>query len=135
MNKLIMEKKLIRLTENDLKEIVKESVNKILKEDDFLDSLNTNKMMQKSSPHTQKMTAMFSNLRSVLNEIGKYANEQGIYSYSTPSSKYKKGKQYSDIKDIIEHMLDYTDILESTWGKHLYRVDNDYKSRQEFQLP
>ena len=32
MNKLVMEKKLIRLTENDLKEIVKESVNKILNE-------------------------------------------------------------------------------------------------------
>ena len=32
MNKLIMEKKLIRITENDLKEIVQESVNKILKE-------------------------------------------------------------------------------------------------------
>lgn len=32
MNKLVMEKKLIRLTENELKEIVKESVNKILKE-------------------------------------------------------------------------------------------------------
>ena len=32
MNKLIMEKKLIRLTENDLKEIVQESVNKILNE-------------------------------------------------------------------------------------------------------
>ena len=32
MNKLVMEKKLIRLTENDLKEIVQESVNKILNE-------------------------------------------------------------------------------------------------------
>lgn len=32
MNKLVMKKKLIRLTENDLKEIVKESVNKILNE-------------------------------------------------------------------------------------------------------
>ena len=32
MNKFIMEKKLIKLTENDLKEIVQESVNKILNE-------------------------------------------------------------------------------------------------------
>ena len=32
MNKLVMEKKLIKLTENDLNEIVQESVNKILNE-------------------------------------------------------------------------------------------------------
>lgn len=32
MNKLVMKKKLIKLTENDLKEIVQESVNKILNE-------------------------------------------------------------------------------------------------------
>ena len=32
MNNFVMEKKLIRLTENDLKEIVQESVNKILNE-------------------------------------------------------------------------------------------------------
>ena len=127
----MVKKQILKLTESDLKNIINESVNKILKEDAF----DINKMIDKSSPHTQKMMKMFSNLRSILNEIGKYANEQGIYSYSTPSSKYKRGKQYSDIKDIIEHMLDYTDILENTWGKHLYRVDNNYKSRPEFQLP
>jgi hypothetical protein len=32
-------------------------------------------------------------------------------------------------------MMDYADILENTWGKHLYMVDKDYKSRPEFQLP
>jgi hypothetical protein len=128
-------KQVIRLTENSLKEIVKESVNKILNEGDFLDSLNTNKMIKKASPHTQKMTTMFSDLRSILNEIGKYAHQQGIYNYTTPSSKHIKGKQYSDIKDMIEQMLDYADILENTWGKHLYTVDKDYKSRPEFQMP
>ena len=127
--------KTIRLTESDLHNIIKESVNQIMKEADFLDSMITNKTLQKSSPHTQKMVAMFSNLRSILNEIGKYAHKQGIYNYCTPSSKYKKGKQCSDVKDIIEHMMDYADILENTWGKHLYMVDKDYKSRPEFQLP
>ena len=128
-------KRKVRLTESDLHNIINESVNKILKEDEFLDSFITNKMLQKSSPHTQKMVAMFGKLRDVLGEIGKYANEQGIYNYCTPDRKHRTGAQYSDIKKMIEQMLDYADILENTWGQHLYRVDKNYKSRPEFQLP
>ena len=33
------------------------------------------------------------------------------------------------------YVNDYADILENTWGQHLYRVDKNYKSRPEFQLP
>ena len=130
-----MRKNRIRLTESDLHNIINESVNKILKESEFLDSFITNDMLKKSSPHTQKMIEMFSILRDVLGEIGKYANEQGIYNYCTPDRKHVKGRQYSDIKKIIEQMFDYADILENTWGQHLYRVDKNYKSRPEFQLP
>lgn len=128
-------KQKIVLKESDLHRIVKESVEQVINEGDFLDALNTNKMLKKSSPHTQKMVAMFSDLRDILNEIGKYAAQQGIWSYSTPSSEHVKGRQYSEIKDIIQRMLLDVDTLENTWGKHLYRTDKNYKSRPEFQLP
>jgi hypothetical protein len=130
----IMKQKIV-LKESDLHRIVKESVEQVVNEGDFLDALSTNKMLKKASPHTQKMVAMFSDLRDVLNEMGKYAKQQGIWSYSTPSSKYVKGRQHSEIKDTIQRMLLDVDTLENTWGKHLYRTDKNYKSRPEFQLP
>lgn len=115
--------------------IIKESVKNIIKEGEFLDAMNTNKMLKKSSPHTQKMIAMFDDLRNVLNEIGKYAEQQGIWSYSIPDSGRIRGTQNNEIKDTIQRMLLDADTLENTWGKHLYRSDKDYKSRPEFQLP
>lgn len=114
---------------------VNESVEQVVNEGDFLDALSTDKMLKKASPHTQKMNAMFSDLRDILNEIGKYAEQQGIWSYSTPSSKYVKGRQHSEIKDIIQRMLLDVDTLQNTWSKHLYSADKNYKSRPEFQLP
>lgn len=120
---------------NELKRTVNESVEQVVNEGDFLDALSTDKMLKKASPHTQKMNAMFSDLRDILNEIGKYAEQQGIWSYSTPSSKYVKGRQHSEIKDIIQRMLLDVDTLQNTWSKHLYSADKNYKSRPEFQLP
>lgn len=124
-------KQVVKLSESDLHRVIKESVKRALKEDIYR---NTHKMLKKSSPHTQKMVAMFDDLRSILNEIGKYAEQQGIWSYSTPKRGHFKGQQYTEIKDTIQRMLLDADTLENTWGKHLSRSDKDYKSRPEFQL-
>ena len=123
-------KKTIRLTESDLHRIIKESVNKVLREDAFdVPSMKT------WSPHAQKMMTMFDNLKNILNEIAKYASQQGIYNYTTPDRGHIRGRQYDDIKKTIENMMDEADAIQNAWGQHLYRVDKDYKTRPEFQLP
>lgn len=126
-----MRKNRIRITEGDLHRIIKESVKNVLNEN--IDG-HFHKMLKKSSPHTQKMVAMFDDLRNILNEIGKYAEQQGIWSYSTPKRGYFKGGQYTEIKDTIQRMLLDADTLQNTWGRHLSRVDKNYKSRPEFKM-
>lgn len=120
----------VRLTESQLHNVIKESVKKLLTEDIYR---NTHEMIKKSSPHTQKMYDMFGRLRDVLNEISKYAVQQGIYSYD--SSTEHVIRRSNEIKMILLNMFDETDRLENNWGKHLYSSDRDYKNRPEFQLP
>ena len=125
-----MKKQTIKLNEAQLQKVIKESVKSVLNEDIYR---NTHKMIKKSSPHTQKMFDMFSRLREVIEEISKYAVQQGIYDYDV-SDRYVIRKS-NEIKKIIENMRNETDILENSWGKHLYSLDRNYKSRPEFQLP
>ena len=120
----------VRLTESQLQNIISETVKNVLNEDIYR---NTYKMIKKSSPHTQKMLNMFGRLREVLEEISKYAVQQGIYNYD--ASDRHVIRKSNEIKKILENMRDETDILEKNWGKHLYSSDRNYKSRPEFQLP
>ena len=64
-----MDKKLIRLTESDLHNIVKESVNRILKEDVDVDYLESRR-----EEMLQKIKVMINKIDSMISE---YANEFG----------------------------------------------------------
>lgn len=124
-------KRRIRLTEGDLHRIVRDSVTNVIQEAGGFEI----PPIETWAPHSRKMTIMFDKLNNILDEIAKYAVEQGIYSYSVPAHQHTKASYHSEIKDTIDNMKQEAHELQNKWGKHLYRIDKDYKNRPEFQLP